>query len=288
MARRAALSRGIGDLMAEAAAGLPSSAPGRAGGRTVPTAALDPNPFQPRREFDAKELGGLADSIRETGVLQPLLVRPHPEGGGRFQILAGERRWRAAQKAKVHDVPVVVREADDREAAAVAVIENVQRSDLNPVEEAEGYRRLVEVFGLTQGEAARAVGKSRPQVANRMRLLGLPAKVLAMIEKGELSAGHGIVLLQAKDPAALARRVAAEGLNVRDAERLVGAGEERRGVRRRAPRKDPNVAALERRLEEALGLETRIRDRNGRGDVRIAYAKPEQLEDLVARLTRDS
>lgn len=287
MARRSALSRGIGDLMAEVAAGLPS-APPRAGGRTVPTAALDPNPFQPRREFDAKELGGLADSIRETGILQPLLVRPHPEGGGRFQILAGERRWRAAQKAKVHEVPVVVREADDREAAAVAVIENVQRSDLNPVEEAEGYRRLVEVFGLTQGEAARAVGKSRPQVANRMRLLGLPPKVLAMIESGALSAGHGIVLLQAKDPAALARRVAAEGLNVRDAERLIGAGAERRGGSRRAPRRDPNVAALERQLEEALGLEARIRDRNGRGDVRIAYAKPEQLDALVAKLTGDS
>lgn len=288
MARRPALSRGIGDLMAEVAADLPTATPGRAGGRTVPITSLEPNPFQPRQAFDGEELEGLADSIRGTGVLQPLLVRPHPASKGSFQILAGERRWRAAQKAKLHEVPVVVREADDREAAAVAVIENVQRSDLNPIEEAGGYRRLVEEFGLKQEEAARVVGKSRPQVANRMRLLGLPDEVQAMIVKGTISAGHGIVLLQAKDPADLARQVAAKDLNVRETERLVAAGAGRDDVRRRPPRKDPNIAALERRLEQALGLEVRIRDRGGRGDLRVAYARSEQLEDLVRRLERDS
>lgn len=271
--------------MAEAAAGLPTEAAIRSGSRTVPVSSLDPNPFQPRREFNAQELGQLADSIREAGVLQPLLARPHPDGGGRFQILAGERRWRAAQKAGVHEVPVVVRETGDQEAAAVAVIENVQRSDLNPMEEAQGYFRLIEGFGLTQEEAADSVGKSRPHVANRVRLLGLPAEVRAMIERGTISAGHGIILLQAEDPSALARRVAADGLNVRDTERLVKAGAGRRGGRRQAPRKDPNVAALERQIEEALGLEVRIRDRDGRGDLRVSYATLEQLEDIAARLT---
>lgn len=250
----------------------------------VPIEFLEPSPLQPRRSFAENELAALADSIRAKGVMQPLLVRPAGDSGTRYEIVAGERRWRAAQLAGLHELPVLVRTLSDRETLEVALIENVQRQDLSPLEEAEGYRRLIDDFGHTQDALAGAVGKSRSHIANLLRLLGLPEEVRGMLEQGALSAGHARALLCARAPEALARSVVARGLNVRQTEALVRT----ESMRAAAPRKaepDPNTATLERDLSARLGLKVRIKAKGGGGTLSIAFGSSDQLDGLIRSLS---
>ena len=264
----------------------PASAAGEgntAAARNLPIELVHRNPAQPRKHFDEAELTELSDSIRAHGVLQPILVRPAPNG--RFEIVAGERRWRAAQRAGLHAIPAVIRELDEVEVLEIGIIENVQRSDLNPIEEAQGYQALIDRFGRTQQDLADVVGKSRPHIANMLRLLTLPEDMLDMVRDGRLSAGHARAILTAPDPKALALRVIKEGLSVREIEKLAAqAKDEKLGVRPPAPPKDADTVALERSLAEALGLGVIINDKSGAGEVRISYRNLEQLDDVVRRL----
>jgi len=272
---------GLSALLGAGAETWPEPAAGTA--RTVPIELLRPSPFQPRRTFGENDLEALTASIRARGVMQPLLVRGGADGGGSFEIVAGERRWRAAQRAALHELPVIVLQLSDREALEVALIENVQRQDLSPLEEAEGYRRLIEDFGHTQEALASALGKSRSHLANLLRLLGLPGPVRRMLEAGELSAGHARALLTASDPLRLAKIVVARGLNVRQTERLVQA--DTSSPARRAKRsKDPNTLALERDLAGRLGLDVAIRPKGSGGSLTITYHTLDQLEALIRRL----
>ena len=252
--------------------------------KTVPVAELAPSPDNPRKTFDEAELEELARSIAGKGVLQPVVARPARKGPARYEIVAGERRWRAAQLAGVHEIPVVVRDLSDAEALEIMLIENIQRSDLNAMEEALGYARLMEQFHYTQQQLAETLSKSRSHVANTLRLLTLPEDVKKMVANGELSAGHARALIVTDDPVSLAKKVAQLGLSVRETEKLA----------RRKPqdwpsgRKDgktPDIAALEKRLEEALGLKVEISD-NGRGAGRLSirYRRMEQLDDVIERL----
>jgi ParB family chromosome partitioning protein len=250
--------------------------------KTVPVESLRAGRFQPRRRFDDDALRALADSIREKGVLQPLLVRRHPDAANAYEIIAGERRWRAAQLAQLHEVPVVIKELDDRDALEIALVENIQREDLTALEEAEGYRRLMTEFAHTQEALAKAVGKSRSHVANMMRLLALPDAVRQLVETGALSAGHARALLNAGDPAGLAREIVRRGLNVRQAERLAQAGKTAR--LRAAPVKDSDTAALERDLANLLGLKVTVSFAAGGGALTIHYRTLEQLDDVLRRL----
>jgi ParB family transcriptional regulator, chromosome partitioning protein len=253
----------------------------------VPIEFLQPSPLQPRRRFTENELAALADSIRAKGVMQPLLVRPAADGGTRYEIVAGERRWRAAQLVGLHELPVLVRPLSDGETLEVALIENVQRQDLSPLEEAEGYRRLIDDFGHTQDALARALGKSRSHIANLLRLLGLPGQVRGMLEQGDLSAGHARALLGARDPEALARSVVARGLNVRQTEALVRSDSARAPSARRVE-KDANTVSLERDLSARLGLKVTIRPKGGGGTLRIAFHSLDQLDGLIQSLMETS
>jgi ParB family chromosome partitioning protein len=278
-ARKRGLGMGLSALLGNAADLVAAE-----GVRVVPIEFLRPAAFQPRRHFGEDELAALAESIRAKGVLQPLLVRRRPEGDGHYEIIAGERRWRAAQLAGCHELPVVVYALSDREALEVALLENVQRQDLTPLEEADGYRRLIEEFGHTQEELARTLGKSRSHIANLIRLLGLPASVRTMLECGELSAGHARALLGARDPAPLARQVVARGLNVRQTEAVVR--NERQSTRPASSvLRNADTAALERDLSVRLGLPVRLQPRRKGGTLSIAYRSFEQLDDLIKRLT---
>ncbi len=289
-ATRRALGRGLAALIGEVDP-APVEPVAKAATR-LPVAFLQSNPRNPRQAFPEDELEGLAASIREKGLLQPILVRP--VGGGRYEIIAGERRWRAAQKAGLHDVPVLVREVDDREVLELAIVENVQRSDLNAIEEAGGYQRLMDEFGYSQGKVADVVGKSRPHIANTLRLLKLPGPVQAYVRDGRLSAGHARALLGADDPLAAAERVVNEGLTVRAVETLAQRGSGKGGGRGNgahssspspAADKDPDTRALEKALSDGTGFFVDIRHRaEGAGEVRIAYETLEQLDDLCRRL----
>ena len=260
----------------------------REGLKTGPIANLFPNPNNPRVHFDEERLEELADSIRRKGLLQPILVRP--ARGDDYEIVAGERRWRAAQRAGLHEGPVVVHDLDEAEALEVALIENIQRADLNPLEEARGYAQLIDMFGYTQHQLAEVLGKSRSHIANTMRLLNLPDEVQKMIRDGELSAGHARALIATPDPVALARRIARLKLSVREAEKLArresGAkARGRDGATERGGGKSPDIRALEKRLEEALGLSVEIVEKGrGGGRVSIAYTTLEQLDDICRRL----
>ena len=253
--------------------------------KMVPIELVHPGRFQPRHNFDETQLEALADSIRTNGILQPILVRRHPQTPNSFEIVAGERRWRAAQIARLHEVPVIIREIADGEALELALVENVQRQDLSPLEEAEGYRRLIEEFKNTQEDLARRVGKSRSHVANALRLLGLPEPVKALLEQGRLTAGHARALLSGADPAALAEQVVARGLNVRQTERLAQ-------QRRSAPsakttrEKDADTLVLERDLSALLGLRVTISIQGRGGALTIHYRTLEQLDDVLKRLTQ--
>ncbi len=253
--------------------------------RSIPISALSPGVSQPRRHFDEEALDSLAQSIRERGMLQPIIARRIENSPGQYEIVAGERRWRAAQRAGLAEAPVILRDMTDRDALEIALIENVQREDLNPVEEASGYQNLVDTFGYTQEELAKAVGKSRPHVANMLRLLSLPDATRERLFSGEITAGHARALLMAPDADRLAEIVVSRGLNVRQTERLV----QERGLapakRKDGPR-DPNVTAVEQDLTTALGLKVGLKPTGKRGGrLILEYKDLDQLELLVTRLT---
>lgn len=263
----------------------PGTAPSTTAPRTLPVEALEPGPFQPRGPIDQSGLAELAASIREHGVLQPILVRPKPGHAGIYEIIGGERRWRASQLAQRHEVPVVIHDLDDRAAMAASLVENLQREDLNALEEAQGYRRLTDEFGLTQDHLGRAVGKSRSHVANTLRLLGLPPKVRDMLGRGSLSAGHARALLTAPDPVKLAELVVTRGLNVRQTEALAASADKPRAGREKD---DAETRALERDLTEKLGLKVAIRHGGRGGQVTISYKDLDQLDGLIRLLTPGS
>lgn len=276
------LGRGLSALLGEAP---PSAGAASAGPRVLPVAALEPGPFQPRVAMEEGALSELAASIREHGLLQPILARPKRGAPGQFQIIGGERRWRAAQLAGLHEVPVLVKDASDREAMAAALVENLQRQDLNAVEEAEGYSRLVEQFGMTQDALARAVGKSRPHVANTLRLLNLPDRVRDLLREGALSAGHARALLGAPDPGALATQVVDRGLNVRQTEALVAQRAKPAEPKTRPERHgDPDLRRFEREVTERLGLKVAIAPKGKGGQVTISYGDLDQLDALMRLL----
>ncbi|MGI9493296.1 MAG: ParB/RepB/Spo0J family partition protein [Geminicoccaceae bacterium] len=283
--RRRGLGRGLSSLIPD----LPTEtgSPSAAGVKTVPIEFLKPSPFQPRQRFADDDIDGLADSIRAKGVMQPLLVRNASEGGNRYEIIAGERRWRAAQRAGLHDLPVLVHDLSDRDTLEVALLENVQREDLSPLEEAQGYQRLIDEFGHTQQELSDMIGKSRSHIANLLRLLLLPAKVRSLLESGALSAGHARALINADKPADLAKIVVDQGLNVRQTEALVK--REKESVvstksLRSSHEKDPDTIALERELSAQLGLHVALKLRGKGGVISISYRTLDQLDGLLGRL----
>ena len=252
---------------------------------TIPVEKLEPSPYQPRGDIDPASLSELVESIRARGILQPLLARPHPQSEGRYQIIAGERRWRAAQLAGLHEVPTLVRDLTDADAMAAGLVENLQREDLNPIEEADGYRRLRDEFSMSQETLSVAVGKSRSHVANTLRLLNLPQTVQAEIKNGALSAGHARALLSHPEPEKAALAVIARGLNVRQTEALASARPE--PADRPTRQKDPETAALERDLSQRLGLKVEISFDGKGGVVRIVYRSLDQLDGVIALLGRE-
>ena len=284
-ASRRRLGRGlaalIGDMDQQPTA--PAAAPVPAD-RGLPIELISPNPRNPRRRFADEELADLSQSIREHGVVQPVVVR-RAGTGGRYEIIAGERRWRAAQLAGMTEIPAIIRDVSDREALELAIVENIQRADLNRVEEARGFQQLIEDHGYPQADLGQVIGKSRSHVANTLRLLKLPEDVRTMLVEGNLSAGHARALITADDPASLARRIVEGSLSVRQAEAL--AQEPARGPVRNAaarPEKDPDTVALEKLLSDVTGLAVAITHKQNGGEVRVAYRTLEQLDDLCRRL----
>ena len=292
--RQRGLGRGLSALRGQdAEAPVASDAPAPAGVQRVPIESLKPNPDQPRKTFRQEDLEELTASIRDKGVLQPILVRTHPGEDGVWQIIAGERRWRASQAARLTEVPIVIHEMDDVEVFEVAIVENVQRADLNPLEEAEAYRVLMERFGRTQDAVAGVVGKSRSHVANTMRLLQLPERVLFYVREGKLSAGHARALINTPDPGQLADIAFVDGLSVRETEALARrAVEGPKAVKARSASASSggegaaDVVALQQDLADALGLKVQLADKGGKGDLTIRYGSLEQLDDLCRRLMR--
>ena len=274
------LGRGLSALIGDEAVPVRQAEPTPKATRTLPVEFLKPGRFQPRKHFEGEALADLAASVREKGVLTPILVRPL--GPDSYEIVAGERRWRAAQMAKLHDVPVVVREMADAEALEIAIIENVQRADLNAIEEAMAYEELITRFGRTQEQVAQEVGKSRSHVANTIRLLKLPEAVKVMLQTGKLTAGHARTLLSAADPEARAYEILAGEMTVRQAEqrskpKKVGA----------KPPKDPNIADLEASISNQLGLKVHITHNGDKGgEIRVSYTTLEQLDEVTRRLSK--
>jgi ParB family chromosome partitioning protein len=254
------------------------------GQRKIPIEFLRPNPRNPRKSFEEAELEELAGSIREKGIIQPIVARSVPGMADVYEIIAGERRWRAAQRAGLHEVPVLVVEATESEALELAIVENVQRADLNPLEEALGYEQLVAEFGHTQADLARIVGKSRSHVANTMRLLRLPEPVKALVNDGKLTAGHARALLSVEDPEAAARRIVEKGLNVRDVERMAQEDAAPKPVSKGKAEKDPDTRALEKALEDVLGMVVAINHGSRGGELKIRYRTLDQLENVCKRL----
>jgi ParB family chromosome partitioning protein len=296
--RTRGLGRGLSALLGEgeaveaareyedAASGAPVTAL-----RSLSIELLEPNPDQPRKTFTEAELAELVESIAEKGMLQPILVRPLEGPTERYQIVAGERRWRAAQRARLHEAPCIIRELTDRETLEIAIVENVQRADLNAVEEARALRQLIETFGHTQEEVARALGKSRAHVANTLRLLALSKGVLKRLEAGEITAGHARAIQTAPDPDGLAEQIVREGLSVRAAEALarsaVGRADTKGGVKPQAKAKDPDTRALEADLSSRLGLNVEIVHSGERGELRVKFQNLDQLDDVCRRLSQD-
>ena len=284
---RSRLGRGLAALIGDVGAETQTVERTRAQ-RRVPIEHVHPNPRNPRRIYSDEELDELAASIHERGIIQPIVVRTAQGVANTYEIIAGERRWRAAQRAGLHDIPIVVHEATDAEALELAIIENVQRSDLNPLEEARGYQALSEEFGRGQEDIAKIVGKSRSHVANTLRLLKLSEPVKAYINAGKLSAGHARALLGQPDPEAMAQAIVEKGLNVREVEALAQERAEQAGkkiaTRIRALKKDADTAALEKKISDTLGLVVTIDHRGNGGVVRIRYRTLDQLDDVVNRL----
>jgi ParB family transcriptional regulator, chromosome partitioning protein len=286
-AGRSRLGRGLAALIGDV--GDEVGAVERARGqRLAPVEFLRPNARNPRKSFDEAELDDLAQSIRERGIIQPILVRNMPGLLDVFEIIAGERRWRAAQRAGLHEVPVILVEANDKDALEIAIVENVQRADLNALEEAAGYEQLMGEFGYTQLDLSKVIGKSRSHVANTLRLMKLPESVRKSVAEGQLSAGHARALLALPDPEGGARRIIAEGLTVRDVERMAhepSADEPKPSGTRAKAEKDPDTRALEQALEDVLGLKVDIAHRSdGGGQLSIRYTTLDQLDGLCRRL----
>jgi ParB family transcriptional regulator, chromosome partitioning protein len=289
-AARSRLGRGLAALIGDV--GTESSAERPRGQRRVATSSLRPNARNPRRVFSETELDELTASLRERGMIQPIMARPVRGAPDAYEIIAGERRWRAAQRAGLHEVPVVIIEATDEESLQLAIIENVQRIDLNPLEEAEGYRALVEDYSHTQDDIAKMVGKSRSHVANTLRLLKLPPSIRAYIFKGKLDAGHARMLVGQPNAEKLAEEIVARGLNVRQVEEIARQESDRNGkprsqARKRLAEKSSDTLALEKRLSDALGLVVSIDDRGENGVVNIRYRNLDQLDDLAQRLEKN-
>ena len=260
--------------------------------RNLGVEKLVPGKFQPRREFDKGALKELANSIREKGILQPILARPNPDGGAKspYEIVAGERRWRAAQIAQLHDVPVIVRDMTDNEALQIGIIENLQRSDLNPIEEAEGFQRLIDEFSYTQEVLAKTLGKSRSHIANTLRLVGATNKVREYLVAGQLSAGHARALLGHPNADRLASDIVKQGLSVRDVEKLVADKKPSKGgsKSKKPAEKDTDTRALEKSIADNLGLSVAIQHEKDGGHVRVSYKTLEQLDEVVRRLMASS
>ena len=293
-----ALGRGLDalldDMSAEApieSAEAPAKTPEGAGPELLPIDMIVPAANQPRKYFDESELTDLANSIKAKGVLQPILVRKSPHSSGQYEIVAGERRWRAAQRAKIHEIPVLIRELDEQEALEIAIIENVQRSDLNAIEEAFGYHQLVEKYQYTQEVLAANLGKSRSHIANTMRLVNLPREVQDAVRTGKLTAGHARVVLGVEDPIGLARKIMAKGMSVREAELAAkkenGAGSRTKGGNGAAA-KDSDTLLMEGELSAVLRMPVSISAKNrDSGDVRISYRSLEELDALFQKLRGD-
>jgi ParB family chromosome partitioning protein len=294
--RSIGLGRGLSALLGDEAAtpvpvasNAPAAESGPGGETMLPVEFLRPNRYQPRTYFDAETIRDLAASIQEQGILQPILVRPVTGEQDAYEIIAGERRWRAAQSAQLHAVPVIIRTLTDSEALEVALIENIQRENLNAIEEAVAYRRLQQEFGYTQDQLSDAVGKSRSHVANLMRLLDLPQSVQDMVAEGDLTMGHARALVTAPDPAGLAKQVVAKGLNVRQTEQLAQKAEAAKPAAKAKPQKDVNTLELEHDLSSALGLKVAIADKGNKGgQVLISYKTLDQLDEVCRRLCQNS
>ena len=285
---RSRLGRGLAALMGDVGDETRVSERVQASQRKVPTEFLKPNPRNPRKTFEEPDLADLSASIKEKGIIQPIIVR---EKADVYEIIAGERRWRAAQRAGLHEVPIVVVQASDRDALEMAIIENVQRADLNPIEEAAGYERLMAEFSYGQSDLAQMIGKSRSHIANMLRLMKLPDSVKELLRNGSLSAGHGRALLAVEDPEQVALRAVERGLTVRDLERL-GQSESDHAPKKKAalpenPLKDADTRALERMLEDKLGMTVNLTFGKNGGEVRIRYQTLDQLDALCYRLRGD-
>ena len=292
------LGRGLSALLGESegenfdqAPAATATTAARDGVRMLPIEFIRPNPDQPRKSISDSELESLAASIAEKGIVQPILVRPAPGAADGYEIVAGERRWRAAQRARLHEVPALIRELTDQETLEIGIVENVQRADLNPVEEAQAYRQLIDRYGHTQEDVARAVSKSRSHIANMVRLLALPASVLTFLADGRISAGHARAIAAAPDPAQLAQQIVDKGLSVRDAERMARQANDKPAPDRRPgkatpnPDKDADTRSLEADISARLGLDVDIRHSADGGEIRVRYSTLEQLDDVCRRLS---
>jgi ParB family chromosome partitioning protein len=286
---RKRLGRGLAALIGEMDRPAQPERQAMAADGKVPIEFLSPNPRNPRRQFGDADLTDLAQSIREHGVVQPVVARPSPTEAGRYEIIAGERRWRAAQRAGLTEIPIILRDVSDRTALELAIIENVQRTDLNAVEEALGYQNLMDEHGYTQADLGQVIGKSRSHVANTLRLLRLPEVIRDMLVDGTLSAGHARTLVTAEDPAGLAKRIVEGGLSVRQAEALAQMPAGATATRQPAKpgEKDADTLALEKLLSDAIGMSVSIAHKGGGGEVRVAYRTLEQLDDLCRRLKQE-
>ncbi|MGB6117057.1 MAG: ParB/RepB/Spo0J family partition protein [Mesorhizobium sp.] len=287
-ASRRRLGRGLAALIGDIDRPEAPEKPTAVADREVPVELIGPNPRNPRRNFTETDLIDLTASVKQHGIVQPVVVRPSPTQPGRFEIIAGERRWRAAQRAGLANVPVIVREVDDRTSLELAIVENVQRADLNPLEEALGYQQLIDEHDYVQNDLAQIIGKSRSHVANTLRLLRLPPPVRDMLVDGSLSAGHARTLITAPDPAALAKKIVAQGLSVRQAEALAQDDGRARPskIQPQNDGKDADTRALEQQLSNATGLKISVAQRGEAGELRIAYKTIDQLEEVCRLLTR--
>ena len=287
MADHSRLGRGLASLMGEVSEESPSADSGRKP-RRAPIENLKANPRNPRRAFTEADLNELTESVRERGIIQPIVVRAVRGEPDNYEIIAGERRWRAAQRANLHEVPVAVVEATDAQALEFAIIENVQRADLNPIEEAAGYLALMEEFHHSQDDVAQIVGKSRPHVANTLRLLKLTDQVKAMVQGGQISAGHARLLVGQPNALEIAKDIVARGLNVRQVEAAMrkDGGAQARDVAGKSRAKDPDTKALERRLSDALGLDVTVDQRGHGGTLHIKYRDLDQLDAVLRKLDR--
>lgn len=285
---RKRLGRGLAALIGEIDRPAVAEKPAASADGKVPIEFLSPNPKNPRRHFGDADLTDLAQSIREHGVVQPVVARPSPTQAGRYEIIAGERRWRAAQRAGLTEIPIIVRDVNDRTALELAIIENVQRTDLNPVEEALGYQQLIDDHGYTQADLGNVIGKSRSHVANTLRLLKLPDVIRDMLVDGALSAGHARTLVTAQDPAGLAKQIVEEGLSVRQAEALAqapaGGTPPKAKPAQGGSDKDADTLALEKLMTDTIGMIVTIEHKGKGGAIRVNYRSLEQLDELCRRL----